>query len=167
MREQSSRLYIPQNGQDFAVAYANGEKEMPINFKTAQNGTFTINFEVEGLTMDYLHLIDNLTGNDVDLLATSDYTFEAKTTDYASRFRLVFASVGEDTDDNNENFAFINDGDIIVYNEGTLQIVDLMGRVVYQGDAMNRVSTSGMTSGVYVLRLIDGENVKTQKIVIE
>jgi len=79
----------------------------------------------------------------------------------------VFASVCEDADNDNENFAFINDGNIVVYKEGILQIVDLMGRVVSQGDAMNRVSTSGMTSGVYILRLIDGENVKTQKIVIE
>ena len=168
MREQSSRLYIPQNGQDFAVAYANGEKEMPINFKTAQNGTFTINFEVEDLTMDYLHLIDNMTGTDVDLLVTPSYTFEAKTTDYASRFKLVFndnngSSTGSGT------FAYISDGSIIINNEegATLQIVDMMGHVVMEGDAMNRVTTNGMTSGVYVHRLINGEKVQTQKIVIE
>ena len=168
MREQSSRLYIPQNGQDFAVAYANGEKEMPINFKTAQNGTFTINLEIEGLTMDYLHLIDNMTGTDVDLLVTPSYTFEAKTTDYASRFKLVFndnngSSTGSGT------FAYISDGSIIINNEegATLQIVDMMGHVVMEGDAMNRVTTNGMTSGVYVLRLINGEKVQTQKIVIE
>jgi hypothetical protein len=32
---------------------------------------------------------------------------------------------------------------------------------------VHAVSTSGMVPGVYVLRLINGDNVKTQKIVIE
>jgi len=51
----------------------------------------------------------------------------------------------------------------------TLQIVDLMGRVIVsrRGDGIQRVSTSGMVPGIYVLRLIDGNVVRTQKIVIE
>ena len=48
-----------------------------------------------------------------------------------------------------------------------LQVIDMTGRIVLSGDAMSRVSTSGMVSGVYVLRLINGENAKTQKIVIQ
>jgi hypothetical protein len=91
---QNGKLYIPQNGKDFAVAYANKESEMPINFKAAKNGTYTISIETEGLELGYLHLIDILTGNDVDLLATPSYTFEAKTSDYATRFKLVFDNNG-------------------------------------------------------------------------
>ncbi len=87
-----SKIYIPQNGQDFAVACANGGNEMSLNFEAAQNGTYTLTFEVENLHLDYLHLIDNMTDNDVDLLTTPSYTFEAGTSDYASRFRLVFSS---------------------------------------------------------------------------
>ena len=49
--------------------------------------------------------------------------------------------------------------------------MDMMGRVLVCRDALNvsatSVSVAGMPAGVYVLRLIDGENVKTQKIVIE
>ena len=60
--------------------------------------------------MAYLHLIDNMTGADVDLLSpegviagedpqspTPSYTFTAKTTDYESRFKLVFST--NDADD--------------------------------------------------------------------
>ncbi len=167
--EGTSQLYIPQNGQEFAVAYANEETEMPLNFTAAQNGTYTLSFETEDLELNYLHLIDNLTGNDVDLLATPTYTFEANTSDYTTRFRLLFAPVCEDTNDDNAAFAFISDGDIIVNDAGeaSLQIVDMMGRVVVEEDATNRISISEMAPGVYVLRLIDGEKVKTQKIVIE
>ena len=87
---QNGKLYIPQNGQDYAVAYADEESEMPINFKAAKNGNYTISIKSEGIELDYLHLIDNLTGNDVDLLKTPSYTFEAKTIDSLERFTLTF-----------------------------------------------------------------------------
>ena len=172
LNENSSRLYIPMGGQDLAVAYANGEKEMPINFKTAENGTFTLAIEIEDLDLDYLHLIDNMTGDDVDLLNTPSYTFEAKTTDYTSRFRLVFSNC-EDAVGDNETFAYVNNGEIVImdvetFQETSLQVVDMMGRVIASHcGRMRCVPTTGMTAGVYVLRLITGDNMKTQKIVIE
>jgi hypothetical protein len=42
-----------------------------------------------------------------------------------------------------------------------------MGRVIRSTDVARNVSTSGLPAGVYVLRLIDGKDVKIQKIVIE
>lgn len=82
------KLYIPQNGKDFAVAFTNGMSETPINFMATKNGTYILEIEVEGVELDYLHLIDNLTGDDIDLLVTPNYTFEAKATDCDSRFKL-------------------------------------------------------------------------------
>ena len=165
----ASTIYIPQNGQNFAVACANGQNEMPLNFKAAKNGTYTLDFKVENMEADYLHLIDNMTGADVDLLATPSYSFEGKADDYESRFKLVFSNY-EDANDDNVHFAYYADGEIRLVETchgASLQVVDMMGHVVLAGDAMNRVSTNGMTAGVYVLRLINGNDVKTQKIVIE
>jgi hypothetical protein len=165
---QHTQISFPYNGQDFAAIYANGKSELPLKFKASENGTYTFSVETGNLDLVYLHLIDNLTGNDVDLLVAPNYTFEAKTTDYASRFKLVFVSACEDTDSNNENFAFFNDGNIIIRQEGTLQIVDMTGRVVVShSGGIQSVSTAGMAAGVYVLRLITADYVKTQKIVIE
>ena len=74
----------------------------------------------------------------------------------------------EDIFDNNHgNFAYFSDGNIIVDGEGVLQIVDVMGRVIVCRNAARHVSTTGMTPGIYVLRLINGNNVKTQKIIIQ
>ena len=42
---------------------------MLVNFKAEENGTYTISVDVDNVEMDYLHLIDNLTGDDIDLLA--------------------------------------------------------------------------------------------------
>ena len=119
-----------------------------------------------------------MNGNDVDLLQTPHYTFDAKSTDFASRFTLVFAT-GNDNDD---TFAFFNNGVWIINNDGeatlqvvdnndgeaTLQVVDALGRV------LSSESISGSTSkainvapGVYMLRLINGDKVKVQKIVVK
>ena len=57
-----------------------------------------------------------MTGKDVDLLETPSYTFEAKTTDYASRFKLVFVC-GDANDDN--DFAFYSNGNWIINNAST------------------------------------------------
>ena len=72
---------------------------MLVSFKAKENGTYTISVDVDNVEMDYLHLIDNLTGDDVDLLAAgpstgsgASYTFTAKTTDDANRFKLVFST---------------------------------------------------------------------------
>ena len=95
------------------------------------------------------------------------YTFFAKTTDYESRFKLVFcAKVPELVEGPNQPFAFISNGNIIVNGTGTVQVIDVMGRILVCRDAIHRVSTAGMAPGVYVLRLIDGDDVKVQKMVI-
>ena len=177
------RLYIPQNGTNYAVVFSQPVGELPLNFEASENGTYTLSFEnaTEGLV--YCHLIDNLTGADVNLLRpnaviagedpqspAASYTFTAKTTDYASRFRVVFASVCEDADgDSASKFAFYN-GSAWVINasaDAIVQVIDMMGRVVVSTDVAHNVSTKGIAPGVYVMRLIDGNDVKTQKIIVD
>ncbi len=166
LNPNNTKLYIPRGIKDFAIVNTEAQGELPVNFKAKENGTYTISVNTEGLELDYLHLIDNMTGADVDLLATSSYTFTAKTTDYESRFKLVFA-VKDGPSTGSGTFAFISDGNIIVNGEGVLQVVDVMGRIIISTNFARNVSTSGMTPGVYVLRLIDENDVRTQKIVIK
>jgi len=169
LNENSTHVYIPKGNEDYAVVLCEGESQMPVNFKAATDGTYTISVETENLDVNYLHLIDNKTGMDVDLLATPSYTFEGKRTDYASRFRLVFdANAGNN--ETNEEFAFISDGDIVITNNGeaTLQVIDMLGRIVSSQTVNGNASIDKMNAnGVYVLRLINGNNVKTQKIVVK
>ena len=163
-------LSIQQGRDDYASTTIKADHgTIPVSFKAATNGSYTITVSHEGMEMDYLHLIDNLTGADTDLLSEPSYTFTASNHDYASRFRLVYSSGTTTEESDNENFAFINDGQIIlsgVIGDATVQLIDMNGRVVYCRDAVHTISTSGMTSGVYVLRLIQDDIVKTQKIVI-
>ena len=190
LNENSTRVYATEGAQDWAVAVIASEAkqssptEQPINFKAANNGTYTLTVNVENMDLDYLHLIDNMTGADIDLLTPAGnspsergqggvYTFTAKTTDYASRFRLVFSANPNcgDAIGDNAPFAYINNGNIVITadaGDATLQIVDMTGRVIASYGGHTRcVPTSGIPTGVYVLRLVDGDSVRTQKIVIQ
>ena len=167
-REGSTKLYIPQGGKDYAVVRSEGEGELPVNFKAEKNGTYTLNFDTENVEFNHLHLIDNLTGADIDLLATPSYTFQSRTSDYASRFRLVFSTTGveENGTEANANFAYFNGSEWVVdaSDNATLEVIDMTGRTVAHGT--RSVGTNGMAQGVYVLRLVDNNSVKTQKIVV-
>ena len=190
LNPSSTKVYIQQSGKDYAVVAAEQTGEMPLNFKAEKNGTYTLRFDAKDVEFDYLHLIDNLTGADVDLLAVepvetptggngpstssgASYTFTAKTTDYASRFRLVFSANPNcgDAIGDNAPFAYISNGEIVITadaGDAQLQIFDMMGRIIVSCGGHTRcVPTSGMPADVYVLRLIDGDSVRTQKIVIQ
>ncbi len=162
-----SQLYVAQGGTDYAIVNAEAEGEMPVSFRAAENGNYTISVAAEGVGFSYLHLIDHKTGADVDLLQTPYYTFEAKTGDYESRFMLVF-SVGASADD--EAFAYYNGSQWVVSNEGEamLQVVDVMGRVLSSQNINGNAEVSiDRAAGVYLLRLINGSDVKVQKIIIQ
>ena len=90
IKDVSTKLFIQQEGKDYAVARDNGAGEMPVFFKASENGTYMLCFIIENVEFSYLHLIDMLTGEDIDLLATPSYTFEAKTMDEANRFKVVY-----------------------------------------------------------------------------
>ena len=139
--------------------------EMPVNFKAENNGSYTLSVNSNNVEFAYLHLIDNVTGADIDLLQTPSYSFEAKTTDYASRFKLVFA-----TGNNSETFAFFSNGSFVINNEGeaVLQLIDITGRIVRceSIDGCANVSVN-VVPGIYMLRLVNGDNVKVQKVVVK
>jgi hypothetical protein len=167
---QNANLYIPQGTEEYAIVNTEAQGEMPVNFKANEDGQYTLTVNPEGVEMGYLHLIDNMTGADIDLLANPSYSFEAKTTDYESRFRLVFAANNEDgVSTGSTTFAFFSNGSWIINNEGeaTLQVIDLNGRILSSETINGSVSTSlNATTGIYMMRLISGDNVKTQKVVV-
>ena len=169
MDDQHAQISLWQNGQEYAVAYADGVSEMPVNFKAAENGTYTIRVESGNLNFDYFHLIDNMTGKDVDLLATPNYTFEAKCSDYPSRFRLVFTAEDENVETvDNETFGFIANGQFqLTKGEGLLSVIDLNGRVIKEENQTDHIDLDNLSIGIYVVRLITDESIRTQKIIIE
>ena len=162
-----SQLYFKNNGEPFAVAdNVTEDGVMPLYLEKA-NGTYTIEAGLLNAECNYLHLIDNLTGSDIDLLETPSYTFNANPIDYAARFKLVFNAQQNSSENDQDGFAFISNGNIIVNGTGILQVMDVMGRMVSSHSVSNHISIDGLTAGVYMLRLINDDNMKIQKIVIK
>jgi hypothetical protein len=163
-----TKLFFTQDNTDFAVIRSEATGEMPVNFKAEKNGSYTLSFNNEEVSFSYLHLIDNLTGNDVDLLANPSYSFEAKTTDYTSRFKLVYST---GTTANNDEFAFISNNHLMILGvdgQATLKVMDVTGRTLStETFSGNYDKALNMSNGVYMLQLIQGGNVKTQKIVVK
>ncbi len=170
LNPENTKIYFTMDNEEYAVVYTESIGEMPLYFKAAANGTYTFTVNVDDMEMDYLHLIDNLTGNDIDLLAVSSYSFEAKKSDYANRFKLVYAQFDNIDETSSDAFAFFNNGSFIIANEGnaTLQVVDMTGRIV-QSETINGTASVSVdtTPGVYMLRLINGDNEKVQKVIVK
>lgn len=169
--ESNTKLSIRQGGEQYAVVKGDDESTLPIIFKARENGTYTLSVVIDEARMDYLHLIDRKTGTDTDLLQTPSYSFEANTTDNGDRFELVYAkNTGLEENTEAKPFAHYNGKAWVVDNEGQamLQVLDMSGRtvgsMVISGDTEVNVDTA---PGVYVFRLINGDSVRTQKVVVE
>ena len=153
-------IYINQNGEDYAIAtMSDGIKSFNLNFKAKTTGKYTLRYKTSG-DFSYLHVIDRLTGKDIDMLADEEYQFIASPKDTDARFivRLNYTSGNA----NNDIFAYQSESDIVVYGEGELQVFDVMGRMV-KTQRINGVETVNVNAtGVYIFKL----NEKTQKIVV-
>ena len=159
-RNNSSTLYFTENDKDYAVVYSEAVGEMPLNFKAETTGTYTISFKLDGANVGYLHLYDKITGKDVNILTTPEYSFVSSTADAADRFVVRFSETAT-----NSVFAYQCGNDIIVNGNGELQVFDIMGRMV-MNTTVNGVQTVSLPSNaVYIFRMV-GETVNTQKIVV-
>jgi hypothetical protein len=162
------KLFVPMGNKDYALAYTGDTKVMPLNFIYQKHGTYTLTFDTEAIECDYLHLIDNATGIDIDLYQTPSYTFNSSDCNYASRFKIVFAE--EAVNDIAESFAYVSNGQLIINNSGkaTLQVIDITGRILSSESIQGCHSKSlNLSPGLYIVRLSNGNDAKTQKIVVE
>ena len=160
-------LYIPQDGTNYAIAMMDENvNEIPVNFEAKTMGQYTISLRQENCEFEELYLLDKETGNKVNILE-EDYTFIATTADDAERFVLL-KNNGQQTTDNG-HFAYVSGEDLIINVEGAVQIIDMMGRVVYSIDVTSdnsRINVSGFDNAAYIIRVVNEEGVKVQKIMV-
>ncbi len=150
--DDHAKLYIPQSGEDYAIAFSNRHGEIPLHFKANEPGRYTIAFEgdMRGAT-----LIDKIEDTTIDLGANDSYTFVGSPADKKDRFVIAFASASD-------TFAYQDGNDIIVTGEGELQVFDIIGRMVMTQHVNGIQSINTMQQGIYVFKL----NGMTQKMVV-
>lgn len=173
LSENEPSLFIRDNGSYYAITHVNtGYESLDLMFLNRISGEFTFGVGFEGLRFSYLHLVDLVAGAEVDLLQNPDYTFTATGNEPTARFKLVFrVTTGVNETPEEALFAFVSDGQIFVNGmneDASLQIVDVTGRIIItRKGQIQSVSTDGMAPGVYVLRLMEENKVRTQKIVVK
>lgn len=134
--------------------------------------TLPVNVEV--------YLEDNLT-NTFTLLNTSDYVFTANThLTGTGRFFLSFAesTLGTNAYDSNniEIFTTLEPKTIFVkghlFEDTAVTIFDIQGRVVKTmtldgSQTLNRIDVSSVSKGVYIVSLKNGQQERTEKVVVK
>ena len=160
-------LYIPQDGTDYAIAMMDENvSEIPVSFEAMTMGQYTISLQQENCDFEELYLLDKETGEKVNILE-EDYTFMATTADDSERFVLLKDNGQQTTD--NSHFAYQSGEDLIISVEGTVQIIDVMGRIIYSNDVTidnSRIDVSGFDNAAYVVRVVNEEGVKVQKLIV-
>jgi len=90
--EKQGLLYFIDNGGGYAVATNHTNSDfMLLAFEPAMNGTYQIDASLLNANCGYLHLIDRISGDDIDLLKTPTYVFEGNTMDVRLRFALALS----------------------------------------------------------------------------
>ena len=163
LSDQVPNLWIQEQDNNYAITHVdNNYESLDICFSNKLDADFTISFATRDTNFSYLKLVDNITGSITDLLQQPDYAFHATGNEVYSRFRLVFkVATGVEETEDEAPFAYVNNGKIIligVNEEADLQVFDMTGRTV---------SAKSLKPGVYVLRLMNGNMVRTQKMVIK
>ena len=160
-------LYIPQGDTDYAIAMMDENvSEIPVSFEAMTMGQYTISLQQENCDFEELYLLDKETGEKVNILE-EDYTFMATTADNAERFVLLKDNGQQTTD--NSHFAYVSGEDLIISVEGAVQIIDVMGRIIYSNDVTSdnsRIDVSGFDNAAYIVRVVNEEGVKVQKLIV-
>ena len=159
-------LYVIDNDQHFAIADMDDNTNViNLGFEAKTMGQYTLKLKADG-DFSCLHLIDRITGEDVDMLIEDEYSFIAAPSDVKNRF-VVKCRCNSAANADDDIFAYQNGDDIIIEGNGLLQIFDVTGRIVVNKNVNGvEIISKPTRSGLYVFRLV-GEDVKTQKIVVK
>ena len=91
------------------------------------------------------------------------------TTNSKNQLQLDIEYTPTAIDEHNVDFAYYNGSEWVVNTKGdaTLQVVDVMGRILsnerISGNASKAINAA---PGVYMLRLVRGDDVRVQKVVV-
>ena len=166
-----AEIYVAENGNRYGIkTYNENTREVEVNFHANEMGNYTIaiaeSIEVAN-DFEQVILVDKFSGVETNLLI-EDYDFTATGGDDVNRF-IVKLAVSDQQSAVSDNFVYQSGEELVIDAEGTVQIIDVMGRVVYSDDVEstnNRIDVSGFRNGTYVVRVISGSEVKVEKVVI-
>ena len=160
-------VYVSENGKNYGIANVDeNTTEVALNFDAKEMGNYTISLDVNG-EFETITLVDRFTGVETNMLLEDEYTFTATSNDNVNRFVIRLAQ-GSQLEAQSQ-FVYQSGKELILSIEGSVQIVDMLGRVVYSNEHANgdnRINVAEFKDATYVVRVVNEEGVKVQKMVI-
>lgn len=159
-----ANVYVKNDKIRYGIFNCDAElKDIPLCFDAKEMGKYTINVNVSG-EFDNVILVDRMTGIETNLLI-EDYTFTSRSDDDKERFILKLGNSQQSTD--NGHFAYQSGEELIIDAEGIIQIVDMMGRtVITEENHDGIINICGLNKATYIVRCVNENEIKTQKIVV-
>ena len=160
-------VYVAEDGKNYGIYNCDADvQEVELSFNANQMGNYTISIQPNG-KFQTVTLVDRFTGIETNMLV-EDYHFTAMSNVNNNRF-IVKLAVSDQQSAVSDNFVYQSGEDLIIDAEGTVQIIDVMGRVLLSDEVEstnNRINVSGFRNGTYMVRVINGSEVKVEKVVI-
>ena len=141
-------LFMTSGGEDLSVGYFTSPEEklqVSVNFTAGKEGDFTLSFDFDYESFDFVWLEDRKENFFADVKQVSEYSFSAKTTDRSDRFVLHFEIARIQENKELPANIWFNGHELILdltlVNDPTdIRIVDMLGRTV-----LNKNLTGGAT----------------------
>lgn len=167
INENAANVFVLRNGNRYGIcSYDEDVTEIPLYFDAKEMGSYSLAIETEG-RFDNVYLYDKMTNETIDMLAEGEYRFTSTADENPNRFVIRF---NRDNDNiTSDNFVYQSEDNLYVNAEGTIQIIDVMGRIVYSSDVENDnnvINVSHLNKATYFVRNINENQVRIQKIVI-
>ena len=165
--KEIASIFVANKGNRYGIFNCDKHvDEVELSFVAKQIGNYSISFDVNG-EFESLVLVDRLAGVETDMLAEGEYKFIATNDDISNRF-VVKLNNGQQSTVNSQ-FVYQSGDELIVNAEGTIQIIDMMGRVIYNKEHQhnNRINITHLNRTSYMIRCVDNNSVRVQKIVIQ
>ena len=165
--KEIASIFVANKGNRYGIFNCDKHvDEVELSFVAKQIGNYSISFDVNG-EFESLVLVDRLAGVETDMLAEGEYKFIATNDDISNRFVVKLNNSQQSTV--NSQFVYQSGDELIVNAEGTIQIIDMMGRVIYNKEHQhnNRINITHLNRTSYMIRCVDDNSVRVQKIVIQ
>ena len=167
--DEIATVCVVENGKAYGIYNCESDvNEIEVMFSAKQMGSYSLSFDING-EFETVTLVDRMTGVETDMIEEGEYNFIATSNDMKNRFVVRLSNSMTATEEFLANFVYQSGEELIVNAEGTIQIIDMMGRVVYSAEhsnGSNRINVSEFNNAAYVVRVVNGNGVKSQKVVI-
>ena len=167
--DEIATVCVVENGKAYGIYNCESDvNEIEVMFSAKQMGSYSLSFDING-EFETVTLVDRMTGVETDMIEEGEYNFIATSNDMKNRFVVRLSNSMTATEEFLANFVYQSGEELIVNAEGTIQIIDMMGRVVYSAEhsnGSNRINVSEFNNAAYVVRVVNGNGVRSQKVVI-